>query len=201
MQTFTYTLLIMTAILLFGAIILLFLMIYAGKKFFLLHSHSIKEEKDQKSIIEQLINDKESLEKQNEAYIRKINEYEHMDEKKQEQLKEINLLSLMFLDEIIKLINKKIPKKEDYIESLKRIDKPFINALKSVYEGNLSIPYLKYCTCFAIGMDIGEVAECFSIEQSSVHQVRYRLRKKFGLNDNDDLDVFLKQLMITKNMF
>jgi len=201
MQTITYTLLIITAILLLGTIILLCLLIYAGKKIFLLHAQSIKEEKERKITIEQLINDKASLEKQNEEYMQKINEYEHINEKQQEQLKERDLLSLMFIDDIIKIINKKIPKKEDYIELLKRIDKQFIYSLKSIYEGNLSIPNLKYCICFAIGMDVGEVSECFSIEQSSVHQVRYRLRKKFGLNNKDDLDVFLKQQLVNKNMF
>ena len=77
---------------------------------------------------------------------------------------------------------------------LKMIDKQYISKLKNSYNGNLSIPYLKYCICFAIGMEIGEVSECFSIEQSSVHMVRYRLKKKFGLDNNGDLDVFLRKL-------
>ena len=193
MQTISYTLLIITAILLFGTIILLCLLLYAGNILFLHHTRSIKEEKERNIKMAQLLNDIESLEKQNEEYIRKMNEYERMNVMQQEQLKEINLLSLMFIDDIAKLINKKLPKKDDYIELLKCIDKPFIYALKSVYNGNLSIPNLKYCICFAIGMDIDDVSECFSIEQSSVHQIRYRLKKKFGLNNNEDLDVFLKQ--------
>ena len=196
MQTISYTLLIISAIILFGTIILFCLMIYAGKKYFLRHALSIHEENELKTKFEQLLNEKASLEKQNEEYISKIEEYELIYDKQQEQLKEINHLNLMFIDDITKLINKKLPKKEDYLESLKRIDKQFIYSLKSVYDGNLSIPYLKYCICFAIGMDIGEVSECFSIEQSSVHQVRYRLKKKFGLNSNDDLDVFLQRLLI-----
>ena len=77
---------------------------------------------------------------------------------------------------------------------LKNIDGQFITALKNSYNGNLSVPYIKYCTCFAIGLEIGEVSECFSIEQSSVHMVRYRLKKKFELDNNDDLDVFLRRL-------
>jgi HEPN domain-containing protein len=100
----------------------------------------------------------------------------------------------MFMDDIVKLIHKKLPKKNEYIELLKRIDGQYISTLKNIYAGNLSIPYIKYCICFAIGMEIGEVSECFSIEQSSVHMVRYRLKKKFGLNNSEDLDVFLRRL-------
>ena len=103
-------------------------------------------------------------------------------------------MNLLFMDDIVKLIHKKLSKKSEYIDLLKRIDGQYITTLKNAYAGNLSIPYIKYCICFAIGMEIGEFSECFSIEQSSVHMVRYRLKKKFGLNNNEDLDVFLRRL-------
>ena len=144
--------------------------------------------------LQQLLIDKEALDRQIEEYTHKINEYELNNEKQQEQVKDENPAHLMFVADIVKLINKKLPKKSEYVEVIKRIDSQYIAALRSAYAGNLSIPYIKYCICFAIGMEIGEVSECFSIEQSSVHMVRYRLKKKFGLNNNDDLDVFLRRL-------
>ena len=143
--------------------------------------------------MEQLIKDKKSLDNQIDEYLQKINEYELDNEKLQEQMKDETHINLLFLADIAKLINKKISPKSQYIELLKRIDGHYVYALRNSYNGNLSIPYIKYCICFAIGMEIAEVSECFSIEQSSVHMVRYRLKKKFGLNNNEDLDVFLRQ--------
>jgi len=144
--------------------------------------------------MEQLIKDKESLDNQIEDFMQKIYEYELNNEKHQEQVKDENHINLQFVADIAKLISKKLSPKSHYVELLNRIDGHYIYTLRSFYNGNLSIPYIKYCICFAIGMEIAEVSECFSIEQSSVHMVRYRLKKKFGLNNNEDLDVFLRRL-------
>jgi hypothetical protein len=144
--------------------------------------------------MEQLMKDKEILDKQIEAYTQKINEYEHINDKKQESIKTEESLNKLVVEDITRLIIKKFPDKKDYIESLGRMDEQYISVLKKTYNGNLSIPYIKYCVCFAIGMEIGEVSECFSIEQASVHMVRYRLKKKFGLDANDDLGIFLRKM-------
>jgi len=117
-------------------------------------------------------------------------------EKQQEELKVGSREKMIFLNDIIKLINKNLPKKNEYVDLLNRIDRPYFKRLESLYNGNLSVHYLKYCVCFAIGMKIDEVSECFSIEQSSVHMIRYRLKKKFGLSINDDLDLFLQKGII-----
>ena len=143
--------------------------------------------------MKQLLLDKEALDVQIEAYTKKINEYEQSNDKKQEQVTE-DPLNYIIIEDIEKIINKKLRKKGEYLETLRCIDGQYIFHLKNSYNGNLSVPYIKYCVCFAIGMEIGEVSECFSIEQSSVHMVRYRLKKKFGLDNNDDLDVFLRRL-------
>ena len=184
---------IITVILLFGLIIILFC--------FWLHTVRKNAERRfalknaEKDEIEQLHNEIKSLRKQIEAYKQIINEFNLDNEKQQRQMKEENLLNLMIIDDIIKLINKKLPDKENYIEMLKRIEGRFIHSLKQICNGKLSVPYLKYCICFAIGMEIGEVSKCFSIEQSSVHMVRYRLKKKFKLNSIDDFDIFLRRFI------
>ena len=147
--------------------------------------------------MEQLLKDKETLDKQIEEYTQKMIEYElnnEQQQEEQEQEKEENPTNLKFMEDVKKLINKKLSDKKEYLESLNRIDGQYIDTLRSLYNGNLSIPYIKYSVCFAIGMEIGEVSDCFSIEPSSVHMVRYRLKKKFGLQNNDDLDVFLRRL-------
>ncbi|HCC52943.1 MAG TPA: hypothetical protein DEQ30_13575 [Porphyromonadaceae bacterium] len=166
------------------------------EKYEVLSDYHIKEmELDGKNkAMEQLLKDKEILDRQIEAYTQKINEYERINDKRQESDKTNEPLNKLVTEDIARLITKKLPDKKDYIESLGRIDEQYISVLKNAYNGNLSVPYIKYCVCFAIGMEIGEVSECFSIEQASVHMVRYRLKKKFGLDNNDDLDVFLRKM-------
>ena len=167
------------------------------EKYEILSDFHIKEMEleGKNKVMEQLIKDKEALDKQIEDYTERINEYELKNEKYQDQTKDENYINLMFVDDIAKLINKKLSKKNQYLELLHHINGHYIYTLRSLYNGNLSVPYIKYCVCFAIGMEITEVSECFSIEQSSVHMVRYRLKKKFGLNNNDDLDVFLRKMV------
>ncbi|MDR1380050.1 MAG: hypothetical protein LBJ47_01055 [Tannerella sp.] len=145
-------------------------------------------------MMEQLLKDKEFLDRQIESYTQKINEYERINDKKQEYIKSEEPVNKFVIEDVRKLIAKKLPNRKDYIESLCRLDEQYITMLKNAYNGNLSFPYIKYCICFVIGMEIGEVSECFSIEQSSVHMVRYRLKKKFELDNNDDLDVFLRKI-------
>jgi hypothetical protein len=144
--------------------------------------------------MEQLLKDKELLDKQIESYTQKINEYERINDKKQEYIKAEEPQNKLIIEDLKKLITKKLSEKKDYLKSLSLLDEQYIPELKNAYNGNLSVSYLKYCICFAIGMEIGEVSECFSIEQSSVHMVRYRLKKKFELDNNDDLDVFLRKI-------
>ena len=169
------------------------------EKYEVLSDYRLKEmELDGKNkAMQLLLKDKDELDRQIEAYMQKINEYERINDKKQEQVKNEEPLNNIIIEDITKLINKKLSHRGEYIEVLNNIDGQFIPALKSAYNGNLSVPYIKYCICFAIGLEIGEVSECFSIEQSSVHMVRYRLKKKFGLDNNDDLDVFLRRLSST----
>ena len=168
------------------------------EKYEILSDYGLKEiELEGKNkVMEQLLKDKEELDKQIEAYTKKINEYE-LNNNEHEYVKNEEPLNNIIIEDISKLISKKIQKKDDYIEVINHIDSQYISNLKNSYNGNLSTPYLKYCICFAIGMEISEVSECFSIEQSSVHMVRYRLKKKFGLDNNDDLDVFLRRLNST----
>ena len=165
------------------------------EKYEVLSDYRIKEmELDGKNkAMSQLLSDKEDLDMQIEAYTKKINDYERINDNKQELVKNEEPLNNIIIEDLTKLINKKISQNKEYIETLGKIDVHFISILKNAYNGNLSVPYIKYCICFAIGMEIGEVSECFSIEQSSVHMVRYRLKKKFGLDNNDDLDVFLRR--------
>jgi len=166
------------------------------EKYEVLSAYRLKElelEGKNKTIL-QLQRDKQNLDNQIEIYSHKINELINNHNEKTEPVKSETAPSSEIIDSIAQLLRRKLPQRNDYIDTLPLFDAHYIATLKRTYEGNLSVPYIKYCICLAIGMSIAEIAECFSIEQSSVHMVRYRLKKKFGLASNDDLVLFLRQL-------
>ncbi len=53
---------------------------------------------------------------------------------------------------------------------------------------------LRLCAYFKIGMSTKQIAQILHISPSSVSINRHRLKKKFGLNEEDDLDVFIRNL-------
>jgi hypothetical protein len=148
---------------------------------------------DKNKEMEQLLIAKEQLDSQITVYIKKINGLEEINIEN-EEIKEDDLTYNTIISDISSLISRKLPARKNYVDILSNIDSKYILTLRKAYQGNLSVPYIKYCLCFAIGMEISEVSECFSIEQPSVHMIRYRLKKKFKLDNNDDLNVYLRQL-------
>jgi hypothetical protein len=144
--------------------------------------------------LDQLRRDKEVLDKQVELYRRKVKAYEIITADRKNKESVYNTQNVVAAD-LKRLINKhpELPDREMCFHNLERLNRSYIETLCNKSEENLSISYLKYCICFAIGMGISDVAECFSIEQSSVHMIRYRLKKKFGLGNDDDLGLFLQK--------
>jgi len=106
----------------------------------------------------------------------------------------VNSSILYELYELIKRKIKNVSKQEEYHEKLATIDDTFFQQIKERAEEELSILDIKRCVAFLIGMEATDIAECFSIEQHSIHQAHYRLKIKFGLDKKMDLDAFLKQL-------
>lgn len=139
--------------------------------------------------LEQLYKDKEALDKQVELYRQKVEAYEAKEE--QEGRTNNDVLNVI-KEDVHRLVSKYISGGEAYLQKLDTLDESFLDTLCKKSIDNLSVSYLKYCVCFAIGMEISEVAECFHIEQSSVHMIRYRLKKKFSLGNDDDLGLFLQ---------
>jgi len=121
------------------------------------------------------------------------------DELKRYELKHFNHkknLTQPLIDEITLLINKKEKiDKNGYIEQLALVDDKFITGLENISNNSISLMYIKYCICFAIGLDACQVSEYFSLELNSVHMIRYRLKKKLRLDNNDKLDIYLINLL------
>ena len=142
--------------------------------------------------VEQQRKDNGDLYQVMKCYRQKVEAYELKTDKE----KDANYNTLKVIVEEIKHIINKQPEsisKNEYLQNINLIDKSFIEFLRKKSEGNVSISNMKYCICFAIGMSITDVAHFFCIEPSSVHMIRYRLRKKYRLGNDDDLGLFFQQ--------
>jgi hypothetical protein len=148
--------------------------------------------------LEELETEKQKLDEQVELFAKKTAEYENLIHAGHDHSKGLPLYEIIEED-LGQLINKHLKDKKDYIEKLCHLNETYINHLKDRYDGNLSVQYIKYCICFTIGMEIAEVSTCFSIEQASVHGLRYRLKKKFGLGADDSLELFLVSISTEAN--
>jgi len=141
----------------------------------------------------QLRKDKAALDMQVEIFRRKVEDYE-ASVNRGEPL-HVDAWSII-VEDVRQLIERHFPAKKEYGRKIRQFGKPSIDTLITKDEGSLSITHIKYCICFAIGMEISEIADCFSIEPQSVYMTRYRLKKKFGLSNDDDLDAFLQKNLV-----
>lgn len=145
--------------------------------------------------LQELKSNKQILDKQIESYSNKLRQYEQNFDTSHEKNKTSRINSL--IAEINLLIEKKSCKEKDkYLKKMKTIEENFITQLEKVSSNTISMMYTKYCICFAINMSAKEVADCFSVELSSVHMIRYRLKKKLKLENNDDLNIYLANMLV-----
>jgi hypothetical protein len=140
--------------------------------------------------LEELETEKRKLDEQVELFAKKTAEYENLMYAGHDHAKGLPMYEIIKKD-LEQLINKHLKNKNNYVEKLCCLNEAYIHNIKDRYDGNISVQYIKYCICFTIGMEIAEVSACFSIEQASVHGLRYRLKKKFGLGPDDSLELFL----------
>jgi len=140
--------------------------------------------------LEQLYKDKEALDNQVELFRQKVEAFEAQIE---EETQEGSDLQYVITEDLRRLFSRNTAEYNKYIENLETLNKFYIDIINEKSDEKLSVSYLKYCVCFAIGMTSNEVAECFNIEQTSVHMIRYRLKKKFGLGNDEDLSQFLQE--------
>ncbi len=137
------------------------------------------------------------LNKQIQDYSERLLEYEQSKQLRFDSTIEGSYFYNITNDIYTSIINRIKPfnKQKIYIDALNLIKDDFFLNLKQAYPGNLSAINTEYCVCFAIGMDNEDIANCFNVEQRSIHTVRYRLRNKFKIDKEFDFDIFLKQLM------
>ena len=140
--------------------------------------------------LELLYHDKAELDKQVEQFRQKVEAFELSIEKEAQQSID---LQFVIIEDIKRLFSRQTNIENKFFDKLEQLNKSFISLINNSSSSSLSVSHLKYCVCFAIGMGTNDVADCFNIELTSVHMIRYRLKKKFGLGNDDDLNQFLKE--------
>lgn len=148
-------------------------------------------------VLDDLKKEQIRLNRQIENYAEKFRQYEKNKLNKFEPATSDPYFSGIVTD-VYDLINKRlasVPERKEYTDKLRDINDHFFGNIKKRYPGDLTVLNMKYCICFAVEMDTRHIADCFSVEPRSIHMVRHRLRTKFNVNKDIDLDLFLKQMM------
>lgn len=168
----------------------------------LLDSHFKKEQiVEMDNELKSLKNEQQQLNILIDKYTVRLKEYE-----KKKSFETVfstsDIINTNILNDIYLLINKRFKndsKHTEYIERLSMIDDTFFYRLKKRDKGNvLSVLDIKRCITFLIGMETFQVAEFFSVEPTSIHQTRHRLKCKLNIEKEMDLDMFLKQLLFER---
>ncbi len=93
------------------------------------------------------------------------------------------------VEKMVAAIDQKANGEKDWETFLLYFDKlysGFIFNLKTQYQ-NLTTGEIRLCTLLIINLSTKEIAHVLGVSPSSANSARYRLRKKLGLNKNDDL--------------
>ncbi len=97
------------------------------------------------------------------------------------------------LTNIIKNIERNVDEEEDWKnmeDQFNMVNSDFLNRLKSAYPG-LSTTELRQCIFIRLLIPTKEIARLMNIEPRSVQTTRYRIKKKIGLSESEDLKDFL----------
>lgn len=70
----------------------------------------------------------------------------------------------------------------------------FFKTLNEYSKQKLTPLDLKYCSYIYLGMDTKQIANLLNIEPKSVRMAKYRLKQKFGLSKNEELNMFFHEI-------
>ena len=149
--------------------------------------------------IKELMDEKAELDAKLEEYRHKFEEYESASGNDAEAKENAGMQRKCELlkGELEELLRKNMPGKTQYIKYLERIKPNAAEILQNSYSGKMSGLYVKYCFCFAIGMNIKDVADLFSIEDASVRVLRSRIKSHISDIGDSDVDTYLHNTIIS----
>ena len=116
-----------------------------------------------------------------------------IDKLRQNSLK--GTLGKKFIDSIIREMESKLVKEDEwnvFQSNFDRIHENFFRNLKDRYP-DLTAGDLRMCALLRLNMPTKEVAGYLNMSVRGVESARYRIRKKIGMTEGEDLIVFLIQ--------
>lgn len=127
-------------------------------------------------------------------------EYESLkkehDERQKETIESIHLQQDEIVLNVRNLISSGLKSFPDdlnwYLYKLGRIEDNSVFLLK---QKDLTDTDVQYCICFGIGMKTKHIMQCYSIATQTVRSIRSRVRTNLGLEKDDNLDVYLIDLL------
>lgn len=76
--------------------------------------------------------------------------------------------------------------------TIQELHPDFFKSINERAKQKLTALDLKYCAYIYLGMDTKQIANLLNVEPKSVRMTKYRLKKKFGLDENTALDSFFQ---------
>ena len=125
-----------------------------------------------------------------------LSEKQRIIEMQQKQLLEQQLqdkgkeIASLAMDNVIDKNGRNSENWKIFQENFDLIHKQFFRHLREKYP-ILTATDLKFCAYLRLNLTTKEIAEITGLSVRGVEGARYRLRKKFGLKENDDLVSFL----------
>lgn len=149
--------------------------------------------------VKELMDEKAELDAKFEEYRLKFEEYEAAacNDAETKENAGMQRKCELLKRELEELLIKKMPGKTQYIKYLEQIKPNAAEVLQNSYSGKMSGLYVKYCFCFAIGMNIKDVADLFSIEDASVRVLRSRIKSHISDIGDSDVDTYLHNTIIS----
>ncbi len=202
---------IVTVVLMILFTLILLLLLQKRKKNILIQKQKLYIAKKEEALIKAELKNtelkKEELTKENEFRSRQLATYTlHMMQKNlllRDILKEVKNLENTEPEHIKKeLVNLKIQlinaistesDWENFRLFFEKVNPNFFVRLKEKYP-NISKKDEKLCALIRLNMDINEAASVLNVDSNSIRIARYRLRKKMGLNPDDDLYEIIRKI-------
>ena len=82
---------------------------------------------------------------------------------------------------------------EIFKQNFDRVEEHFFSTLSEKYP-DLTASDLKFCALLRLNMSTKEIADALNLSTRGVESARYRLRKKFKLNQGDSLTAFIHSI-------
>jgi DNA-binding NarL/FixJ family response regulator len=81
----------------------------------------------------------------------------------------------------------------DFVAHFDKVHPHFFDRLKENHP-NLTEHNLRLCAYFRIGIPPKQIAQMLNVSIDNIKKIRYRLKKKFNLEENENIDDFLRNI-------